>query len=550
MRMTIAVIVSVAAVALLLVGCGSSSAIPRPDVSGLAALDAQATLAVWSAQEAAAAGATRQAQEVAAVGTRQAAEAAQAVAAATAAAVDAANATVAANATGVALDTARLAAGATATWDALAARQMAMGIEATATADAAALAFQEATAAKALAARQAEIDRDVMWNKMLPWLVATVVVVVSAVVLGVVGVWAIPRIWQARPQQAGDTWIMVDANGAPMVLNRPLRTLPTVGPPPLALPAGAPAEPVPLPPARRGHVLIAGETDSGKSSAMVEVLRARRGAVVLDPHWNGRDWGGARVIGGGRNFDAIREYMDEMRRTLRERYEAREGGRTEFAPLTVAVDEMPAIVGALGRDIEATWREWLREGRKVGLFLVLATQSTRVRTLGIEGERDLLENFTYVLVLGNVARREYGALANGMAHPAVLVTKGAARAVVIPYEPAAAVVPVSGAREVPAGDLDGDGDGDVILLPGPMFTAPAPVYEPDPDNMTDADRARVVAEYRRTRSMAAVQRAIFPSYSGSGGRAFYAIKDVLVSAGEMPPYREAAMRPTPGYLYG
>ena len=551
MRTTITVTVSLA-VALLLAGCGSPSAIPRPDVSGLAALDAQATLAVWSAQEAAAASATRQAQEAAAVGTRQAAEAAQAVAAATAAAVDAANATVAAGATGVALDTARMSAEATATWDALVARQMAMGIEATATADAAALAFQEATAAKALAARQAEIDRDVMWNRMLPWLVGAAVLVVSAVVVGVVGVWAIPRIWQARPQQAGDTWIMVDANGAPMVLNRPPRVLPPPAPTPLALPAGATAEPVPLPPARRGHVLVAGETGSGKSSAMVEVLRSRAGAVVLDPHWNGRDWGGARVIGAGRDFDAIREYMDEMRRMLRERYEARAGGRTEFPPLTVAVDEMPAIVGAVGREIETVWREWLREGRKVGLFLALATQSTRVRTLGIEGEKDLLENFTYVLVLGNVARREYGALANGMTHPAVLVTKGAARPVVIPYEPAAAVVSAVGevAREVPAGDLDGDGDGDVILLPGPMFMAPAPVYEPDPDNMTEADRARVVAEYRRSGSMAAVQRAVFPSYSGSGGRAFYAIKDVLVEVGEMPPYRAAAMRPTPGYLYG
>ena len=222
MRTTITVTVSLA-VALLLAGCGSPSAIPRPDVSGLAALDAQATLAVWSAQEAAAASATR-----------QAAEAAQAVAAATAAAVDAANATVAAGATGVALDTARMSAEATATWDSLVARQMAMGIEATATADAA-------------------------------------VLVVSAVVVGVVGVWAIPRIWQARPQQAGDTWIMVDANGAPMVLNRPPRVLPPPAPPPLALPAGATAEPVPLPPARRGHVLVAGETGSGKSSAMVEV---------------------------------------------------------------------------------------------------------------------------------------------------------------------------------------------------------------------------------------------------------------------------------------
>ena len=537
MRMTtIATVSAVAAVAaVLLVGCGPSSSSPGPDVSGLAALDAQATLAMWSAQESAANTATRQALDAAAAAD-----------AATVAAIDAANATVAAGATAVAIDAARMAVGATATWDALAARQMAMGIEATATADAAALAFQEAQAAKALAARQAEIDRDVMWNRMLPWLVGAAVVVMAAVVVAVVGVWALPRIWRSRPQQAGDTWIMVDANGAPMVLNRPLRTLPTVGPPPLALPAGAPTEPVLLPPARRGHVLVAGETGSGKSSAMVEVLRARAGAVVLDPHWNGRDWGGARVIGAGRDFDAIRSYMDEMRRMLKERYEARAGGRTDFAPLTVAVDEMPAIVGAVGREIEAVWREWLREGRKVGLFLVLATQSTRVRTLGIEGEKDLLENFTYVLALGNVARREYGALANGMAHPAVLVTKGAARPVVIPA-PVPAGSAAAPAREVAAGDLDGDRDEDVIMLPGPLFTAPTPQREPDPDNMTDADRARVVAEYRATRSMAAVQRAIFPSYGGSGGRAFYAIKDVLVTAGEMPPYREAEMRPTPGY---
>lgn len=511
MRITIIVTVSLAA-AVALAGCGSPLAIPRPDVSGLAALDAQATLAVWSAQEAAAASATRQAAE-------SQAAAASTAAAGTAAAVDAANATVAANATGVALDTARMSAEATATWDALMARRMAMGIEATATADAAALAFQEATAAKALAARQAEIDRDVMWNRMLPWLVGLAAVVAAAVVVGVVGVWALPRIWRSRPQQAGDTWIMMDANGAPMVLNRPLRALPSSAARPLALPVSERVEPVPLPPARLGHVLVAGETGSGKSSAMVEILRSRAEAVVLDPHWNGRDWGGARVIGGGRNFDAIREYMDEMRRMLRGRYEAREGGRAEFAPLTVAVDEMPAIVGALGREIEATWREWLREGRKVGLFLVLATQSTRVRTLGIEGERDLLENFTYVLALGDVARREYGALANGMAHPAVLVTKGAARPVVIPHVPAA--VPT---REVAVGDLDGDGDEDVISPPGPMFVAPTPQHErpkADPRNMTRGD-----ADYiRELLSAGWSQRAVEMEVFGyTGGAAWEAVK--------------------------
>jgi hypothetical protein len=44
-------------------------------------------------------------------------------------------------------------------------------------------------------------------------------------------------------------------------------------------------------------------------------------------------------------------------------------------------------------------------GRAQGraMFFVVSTQSTRVRTLGIRGEGDLLENFNYVLVLGKLA---------------------------------------------------------------------------------------------------------------------------------------------------
>lgn len=533
-------------------GCGGTAA-PPPDTSGLAALDAQATLAVWSARETAVAVETRRVEQATVQAAEANAAATRSAEAATAQAIQAAGATAAAYGTAVAVEaTATAGAGqmaataqagaATATWDALAARQRQMAIEATATADAAALSFQRRQADKALAARQAEIDRAEMWNRILPWIVGTLAAGLAAATALAAGTWAVERLRRTRPQQAGDVWVMVGPGG-PVALNRP-----PAGRPPALLPAGLPPAPitvsgpeaaVPLPEMRREHVLIAGETGSGKSHAMRVVLAARgERVVVLDPHYTEAEgWGAARVVGAGRDYEAIRAYMGEMERMLRERYEARAAGLDRFEPLTVAVDEMPSIVDAVGRDIARTWRQWLREGRKVGLYLVLSTQSTRVRTLGIEGEADLLENFTWVLALGDVARREWPAVAAGMARPAALVTKGRARPVVVPYvgntiphDPGAASAAV------------------------PLFTAPSPaaVVEPDPDNMTDADRARVVAEFRRSRSLAAVQRAVFPSYRGSGGRAFYAIKDALVAAGELPPYREDGadgLGPPPGSLY-
>jgi hypothetical protein len=171
---------------------------------------------------------------------------------------------------------------------------------------------------------------------------------------------------------------------------------------PLALPAPNQTQetavaPIPLPPLAHGHILIAGETGSGKSTAMLAVLKRRQQVVVLDPHHAPGSWDNAQVIGGGRDFENIGRYMQQMHHLLSQRYTDRAQGHSKFEPLTVATDEMPAIVAALGRQVDEVWREWLREGRKVGLFFVVSTQSTRVKTLGIRGEGDLLENFSYDL---------------------------------------------------------------------------------------------------------------------------------------------------------
>jgi len=66
-----------------------------------------------------------------------------------------------------------------------------------------------------------------------------------------------------------------------------------------------------------------------------------------------------------------------------------------FDPVTLAVDEIPAIV-AHEPDAAKMLMQLGMEGRKAGLYLVLLSQSVLVRSLHIEGQGDLRENFATV----------------------------------------------------------------------------------------------------------------------------------------------------------
>jgi len=281
-------------------------------------------------------------------------------------------------------------------------------------------------------AEAADVQRSQTWNRVWPWLAG----VLSLAVLVVAGSLGFVFIRKSTPV------VIRDNNEQPKLIIYGGGVQAIAGParPQIAAQVASPAppdkdmNPIELPALKVGHVLIAGETGSGKSTAMQAVLHRRQNVIVLDPHDTPGTWPNATVIGGGRNFAEIGQFIEQTSHLLDERYQQRASGVTNFPPLTVATDEMPAIVDELGKEIGAMWRKWLREGRKVSLFFVVSTQSTRVKTLGIEGESDLLENFAYVLALGRVATTEYPDLARGMERPAVIRTVHGARPVVIPYE--------------------------------------------------------------------------------------------------------------------
>ena len=271
--------------------------------------------------------------------------------------------------------------------------------------------------------------REAMWNQVIPILM-TALFIVGVGLLGFV----LAYLWRSKQPVIN---VVVNGRTLPMVLDGGggWKMLPNhVVSNALQLPAPTAVEvrPEPLPALPEGHVLIAGPTRSGKSTAMRALLQHRQDVVVLDPHAAPGDWGTAQVKGAGRNFAEIEEFMRWMAAELDRRAHARAQGMTNFPDMTVATDEMPSIASALGRDTYMVWQQWVREGWKYGLYFAVSTQSMRVKTMGIEGEGDVLANFVAAILLGSEAVNSYPELVAGMERPAVIRTIDGVKPVIIP----------------------------------------------------------------------------------------------------------------------
>jgi len=286
--------------------------------------------------------------------------------------------------------------------------------------------------------RQAEmvaIQRAAMWNATWPWLVALAAVLllaVAAVLARAVWLRAQPVVIN-YPQAAPQTLVYSDGGWRVVAPSRQLPASDRLLPPPAPLER---PQPIMLPPLVQGHTLIVGITGDGKSMALREIVDQRRNVTVLDPHNTPGAWGTARVIGGGSDYESIVDFMRHLHQELMTRTRARAQGRLQFDEMTVATEEMPAIIDRAGREVGPIWRAIMREGRKFGLYMVVVTQSTRVKTLGVEGEGDLLENFRHVVLLGKAAVERCPDIVSGMRRPAALLSGHAEpQPIIIPYDP-------------------------------------------------------------------------------------------------------------------
>lgn len=317
--------------------------------------------------------------------------------------------------------------------------------------------------------------------------------------------------------------VNIQVAGGEMVTALPSGAYQIYAPRRLELPPPAPetadGRPILLPRLTDGHIMIVGTTGEGKSVALRELVDQRNNVVVLDPHHSPGAWGAAEVID---DYDAIEGYMLWMLQELDRRIEQRRQGQRDFTPLTVATEEMPLLADRLGRACQVTWRRWMREARKFNLFMEVVTQSTRVKSLKIEGESDLLDNFKYVLQLGSSAVNDYPELVAGMERPAVLRSKTAVTPVVIPYDPhkdpeSPDFVPfyLGDGRSAPANGT-------------PLFTAPAPSGPRGMNTkwgyITPEQVEQIIDMYQAGESGRAIQQAVF---GYPGGAAYHMVNHVL-----------------------
>ena len=185
------------------------------------------------------------------------------------------------------------------------------------------------------------------------------------------------------------------------------------------------------------HILAIGESGSGKSSVLRHLSKQRvnmSGDIyIVDPHYRYGSWHWAKVIGSGDSpYEEIVSFFQVVEKEYEERRKRRRedtsGGDLGFYPMTILVDELPALVNEIrdetgnrqaADEILSIWRRLLREGRKFNMFIILGTQSILVKTLGIDGESAVLKNFNYTIWLGAFATDNAPQLAEAQQRPLV-----------------------------------------------------------------------------------------------------------------------------------
>lgn len=162
------------------------------------------------------------------------------------------------------------------------------------------------------------------------------------------------------------------------------------------------------------HIAFAGKTGGGKGSLMrlimAQLCYVGCKVLLLNPHYmrwvvadNGpefdEDWTPFEGVNPRKNkpylevspvdcadFPPIAQYLEWAVQTLLQERKAagREGG-VRFKPYFIVLDEWPSIVDEFKSTAPTQLAKLLREGRKYGIFVIIASQDFQVKTIGMDG---------------------------------------------------------------------------------------------------------------------------------------------------------------------
>jgi len=157
------------------------------------------------------------------------------------------------------------------------------------------------------------------------------------------------------------------------------------------------------------HLLVVGPTRSGKTSIVHALAQqwvaAEHRVLVGDPDAAPGLWPGCVVCGGGDDWLAISDTLDRLSAEITHRRHLRASGqRRTFLPLYLVLCEYGEIVQQC-EQARGVVEMALRRGGKLNVHLVLDLHDRLVKTLGMEGQSALRQNFSYVVEVRRQGRQ-------------------------------------------------------------------------------------------------------------------------------------------------
>lgn len=154
-----------------------------------------------------------------------------------------------------------------------------------------------------------------------------------------------------------------------------------------------------LEPDRYPHLIIVGPTGSGKTTFTRAVLAGRAGRVaVLTPKPDPNDWPGVPIvtIDDSGEFTELTAAFSTLLADMRARLVAAKRGQAAGEELTIVCDDWPVLASECGKPASSVFKMVARLGRSLRVRLIILSQSERVKSLGLEGEGDAVDNFARV----------------------------------------------------------------------------------------------------------------------------------------------------------
>lgn len=140
------------------------------------------------------------------------------------------------------------------------------------------------------------------------------------------------------------------------------------------------------------NILVIGKKGAGKTTILKDIMKNRKGEiVVIDPHAYKDQWG-FPTVGYGKDYTAITKKLEEVNAISKERYEKLSNSYApiEFPSYTVVVDETTEIMNNVSVDKLIIN---LLNCRKVNIGLVLGGHSDNAVDIGLKGHFNLLKQF-------------------------------------------------------------------------------------------------------------------------------------------------------------